>query len=331
MSKPPFCRPEQPEWPAATLTLSLLASREKIALIESLPGPDAPGISEREVLPPSVLSGQAHLLREAAELETLGLIEHVGESLRRSSAADDLNLVRTLLQEWGWGARRSDSEAAELPATPDLAAMVHQIWAAGILISLAIQAAGVGELTTSLAGPSLSTVKRHVSTAQNAGLLAKGIFPGKGRQHYSLTRRACLLIRPLCAALRLEERHLGDFALPPTLEVLRAGMAVNAQLLTPDPEIDRDILFEVLDDKGLPIVIKRARYRDGRLVDMRPSPHFSDLICISGTMSAWYALIIDLDPGAMLAHNRGAKTILRQLRRDLRDGNGSSLMSHLTT
>lgn len=308
---------QRPERPAATLALALLTSRAKLALIDSLPGPAAAGIPVREVLPPSVLAGQENLRREAAELECLGLIERVEDSLRRTVATADLILIRTLLQKWGWATLPSGLDSGELPATPSLAAMLHQIWAAEILVRLAIQPAGVGDLTAALAGPSLSTVKRHVAAAQDAGLLTKGMSPGQGRRSYSLTRRACLLIRPLCAALRFEERHIGDIALPPTTEVLRAGMAVVAQLLTPGSGPDRDILFEVLDDEGRPLVIKRASYRDGRLVRVAPSPHFSDLPCIAGTVSAWYDLVIDGNPGGMLASNRGAKTALRQLRRDL--------------
>lgn len=300
------------EYTAGRLSLRLLSSRANIDLINALRDPRSGDVAE---LDPDRKGFGSRI----AEFEDYGLLRRIGDRIEPTDAFWELLQVWDLLERWIYAGR------PVLPITR-LISLVHLIWAANLLVRLALGPSTSGQLAETLADASATTIKRYLRRAQDMELVAKAAAPSgrrrrpgarPGRPRYRLTRRACLLIRPLSAALRLEERHFGDFALPPSPEVYRAGMAVLAQLLTPPPDKDLDILFEVLDDAGGRMVIKRAIYSRGRLHTVAPSPHSDSLPCIAGTVSAWYDFLIDLNPSGLLAHNIGAKSTLRRLKRDL--------------
>lgn len=299
------------------LTLMLLSSPSKLGIIEALPGPDEPGITFGALLLARMGGPRPALSGDLAGLETLGLVTHTEGGLRCTRAVEDLALVRASLIEWSLGGRLMESERTRIPAAPALASAVRKIWTTDILVHLAIRPSSPKQVLEALPVFGLSTIKRYLYDGRGAGLLDKGVRGNRPSQ-YSLTRFGLLLIRPLCCALRFEERHLAEFTLPPSTQTLRAGMAVVAQLLRLAPGEDRVILFEVIDEEGEPIVIKHAVYRDGAFVSARLSFHDDALICIRGTRQAWYDLIIDGEIGGMQAINRGATTILRQVRREFR-------------
>lgn len=300
---------------AGHLSLLLLTSPAKIALIESLPQPTDSGLPE-SALHPIAMPG-TDIWRDLNELESLALVDRTEGTVRRTAAIEDLIAIRTALFEWSWDGRQTANDSAEIPAAPPLAYLVHRIWATDILVHLALHPASPKQVGQVLPGYSLSTIKRYLHGANKANLLGKGL-DGNRRSQYSLTRFGLLLIRPLCCALRFEQRHLSDFTLPPSAETLRAGLAVVARLLQLESGQDRDILFEVSNDVGEPIVVLLALYRDGVLAGIEPAEHDDGPLCIRGSASAWYDLIVDGDLGGMLAINRGATTVLRQIPREFR-------------
>lgn len=304
--------------PAGELTLSLLASPAKMALIEALPDAASPGCSEGSLLPTSVLAADTDVVQEVLELERLGLITRHDDRLRRGFGSEELLLAHGLLHEWAWGGKVPQPESESVPAGPSLAALVGKVWATDILVLMALGPATPSELAEMLPGYSLSTIKRYLRIGVKARMVERGRGEDGRRRSYSLTRRGMRLIRPLSAGLRLEERYLRRFAQPPSNEVLRAGMAVIARMLEFEPGVNREVIFEIVDEDKAPLATKCGRYRNGRLVDVSPWVHDGKLPCVRGTLAAWYDLIIDKQLGGMEAMGRGAKTVLRQIPRELR-------------
>ena len=304
------------EYRAGDLTLELLASPVTHKIINVLPETGESGIPKANLVAVGPARARVDRLAEIARLERFGLVACDGSTVRGTPATVDLMEAWNLLLGWGRIGWLREVLRPESEDELRLALEVHRLWAGEILVQLAIKPSGVKELTDRLNGPSLSTVKRLVKLAHEAELLEKRLTPS-GSAGYHLTRLGCLLVRPMSAVFRSEEGIPGYVTLPPSMDVFRAGLAVAAQLLTLPAGKDRDILFEVLDDRERPMIVKRARFREGALAELTPSPHTASLPCVAGTVDAWLSLFIKRDAAGMMAFNPGAKGALRQLRRDL--------------
>lgn len=309
------------EAPSGQLSLRLLTSPALLRIVDALPRQNDPWMDEDDMLPASLNPAISNVIERLDELEGLGLIERRGKRLRRSRAGEEFLTVRNLLDQWTWGDQPGRSGiGTDLPDISSLANMLNQLWKGRLLIRLALNPAGATELSESLPETSLSTVKRYLQKARDMGLVEKRRTPS-GRLGYHLTHRACLLVRPFSAALRLEQLYLSENAAPPSEEVIAAGLAVAAQLIRPKQLDEREVLLLVQTPGGNPLVSRRAIYRDGRLVTSMPAGDSHDspgTPTIAGSVDGWFSLFIERDVGQMTARYPGSKGLLRQLRGNLR-------------